>query len=293
MCATSATRGSATRAAPVDPSPASTCSTPGGRCSATSRPSSHPACGLRSEGLCTTVLPVTSAAASRPAAAGSGSFHGVRTATTPWGSRRTTSSAAGAPASVRPAGPRPVVAASVSRSAATRADSTDVRSSRPVSAVSAAPSLLGVVPDGGGRGGQARRALRRCGAPPGVEGSGGPGDGGGHLVVVRDGHGARRRPVHRGRPRQPPGASRRHRGTVPPVLREGRRRRSTAAGGRRRAGQGVVEGGHLISYPDMPDLWEAVQGAGAGEATHPGWAGDSRTGPPPRTTLAPIGKVGH
>ena len=69
---------------------------PRGRQSATSAPISAPGTALRSEGLCTTVLPVTSAAARRPAAAGNGSFHGVSTATTPRGSARTRSTAPGA-----------------------------------------------------------------------------------------------------------------------------------------------------------------------------------------------------
>ena len=63
----------------------STCSGSG---AAQISPSSRPTCGQRSLGLCTTVLPVTSAAPTRPAATATGSFHGVRATTTPRGSGR-------------------------------------------------------------------------------------------------------------------------------------------------------------------------------------------------------------
>ncbi len=60
-----------------------------------------PVCGVRSDGLCTTVLPVATAAPIKPQAIATGAFHGVITATTPRGSRTMKSQASRPPCRLR------------------------------------------------------------------------------------------------------------------------------------------------------------------------------------------------
>ena len=100
-CATTST-GCSTRRAPTVPSPVRWRSTSAGSCPAMISASSAPVAGVRSLGLVTTVLPVTSAAPISPQATATGSFHGVIAATTPRGSNTITSSAPCWPASDRP-----------------------------------------------------------------------------------------------------------------------------------------------------------------------------------------------
>src|ERR1700712_2208632 len=88
--------------APVSPPPSSTVRTPSGRNDARRSPTRRPRCGHRSLGLCTTVLPVTSAAPMRPAATATGPFHGVIAATTPRGPGTMRSVADQEPCSDRP-----------------------------------------------------------------------------------------------------------------------------------------------------------------------------------------------
>ncbi len=83
--ATTSTSSAAANRAPTGPSPSMISSTPAGSAAATSSAKRRPVRGQRSLGLCTTVLPVTSAAPISPAATATGSFHGVSTATTPRG----------------------------------------------------------------------------------------------------------------------------------------------------------------------------------------------------------------
>src|SRR6266508_145792 len=105
-CATTSTSCS-TSAAPRAPSPLRCTSTPSGSSAAISSASSAPVPGVRSLGLVTTVLPVTSAAPMSPQATATGSFHGVSATTTPRGSYTMRSSAPCSPARERPrcAGP--------------------------------------------------------------------------------------------------------------------------------------------------------------------------------------------
>ena len=100
-CATTSTSPAAS-CAPTEPSPSRISSTPSGRCAASSSAKRRPVSGQRSLGLWTTVLPVTSAAPSRPAATATGSFQGVSTATTPRGPGTMKSVASQLPCRVRP-----------------------------------------------------------------------------------------------------------------------------------------------------------------------------------------------
>ena len=172
-CATTSTSAAARRA-PTSPSPSRISSTPSGRCAASSSANRRPVCGQRSLGLWTTVLPVTSAAPSRPAATATGSFQGVRTATTPRGPGTMKSAASQRPCRLRPRCTGPSSAYWTQRADAGVDPAARVGERLAGLALVERGELVGGVADGRGGGVQRGGALGGGGAGPAVGRGAGP-----------------------------------------------------------------------------------------------------------------------